>query len=142
MKPTSLLPLCLLLAGCTPNQGDFKYIGQKPTVRLTVVSTKYRPAKVEYEPARLELSGVAQQTTPFPVKHYSMAVRCEGKLSNDKPFSSFLAVEMKDGSGSFTDDIYLDTGLTTPNLKMSSLTVKECSWTPYSPANAEIEIKD
>ena len=142
MKTSLLLPICLLIAGCTPDQGDFKYIGQKPSVKLTVVSTKYEPAKETYESAKLELSGVAQQTRPFPVKFYSVGVACEGKLSNDKPFTCHFEVEMKDGAGSFSTKVYLDSGQTTPNLKLVSLTVKQSYWSPPNPANVELTITE
>lgn len=139
------LPLLILtgcFAGCSPDLGDFKYVGQRPSIKLTVVSQKYEPAKETYESSKLELSGVSQQTKAFPVKHYGLSVVCEGKLSNDKPIKCSLAIEMKDGAGSFTETTYLDRGMDTPNLKLVSLTVKETNWTPFSAANVEIEVKD
>jgi len=133
------IPLLLGLVGCAPDQGDFKYVGKRPAIKVTILSHRVESAGSVYGSPSLKLTGVAQEKQPFPVKQYSLQVTYEVHFGGEKSYKDVLFVEMKDGKGSFESTIYLSDFPAAAKNKPISFVLKETGWFPKTYADVELE---
>lgn len=129
------------LAGCAPDLGDFKYIGNVPEVKATILSYKVEPAASEYGSPTLRISGVVQEKVTFPVAHYFLVVSMEVSFGGEKKYTDGFQVEITDGKGSFETGVYLRDIPAGAMSKAISFTFKEAFWFPKTTAAVELEVQ-
>ena len=138
----SVLIAVLGLSACTPDQGDFKYIGSTPEVKATILSYKIEPAASQYAAPILRIRGVVQEKTPFPVKHYYLTIRFDAAFAGAKKFSGAAQVQVVDGKGSFEDSIYLSDMPPDAIKQPITFSFIEASWAPRTHAHVELEVQN
>jgi hypothetical protein len=138
-----LLIAAIGLSACTPDQGDFKYIGSTPEIKATILSYKIESAASQHAAPILRISGVVQERMPFPVKHYYLTIRYDAAFAGlKKKFSGAAQVQVVDGKGSFEDSIYLGDMPTDTIDQPITFSFIEASWAPRTHAHVELEVQN
>jgi hypothetical protein len=138
----SLFLLLLAFTSCASTDlGDYKYIGKKPSVKVTILSHKIDEQKYgdSISSFALEFNGVAQESETFPVAHYYLQVDCEVQFGSEKSYRNTLFIEMKGGKGVFESRVYLSDFPAAAKDKPVNFVLKEARWSPIVTAVVVLE---